>query len=114
MKKRSILFSAVFLGFALLPTSAFADHDVKARSSCVTFYEHVNYGGKSITYCRDVRNVGSAWNDTFSSAKVSSGKGVVVYEHVDFAGDRWELRPGNYPNFKNTGWNDKISSVDIK
>ncbi|SHE61992.1 Beta/Gamma crystallin [Seinonella peptonophila] len=115
MKKRATLLSAfVLFGCALLPSSVFANKGNTERSSCVEFFEHIDYGGKSITYCNDVSNVGNAWNDTFSSAKVSSGNGVIVYEHSDYAGDRWELRPGNYSNFKNQGWNDRISSVDIK
>lgn len=113
MKKSVAWLSAVTLcACAFLPASVSANN--AARNSCVEFFEHINYGGKSVVYCSDVSNVGSAWNDTFSSAKVSPGNGVTVYEHDHYAGASWHLRPGNYSNFVNQGWNDRITSVDIR
>ena len=47
--------------------------------TCVTLYEHINYGGASIDYCTDQRwpygwardaNLTGFWNDRASSAKV--------------------------------------------
>jgi hypothetical protein len=61
------------------------------------------------------------WNDVASSIKVSgSGNGMVFYQHIDFKGQRWTLKPGEkladltkYKLGEKT-WNDVISSIRIK
>ncbi|SHE33504.1 Beta/Gamma crystallin [Seinonella peptonophila] len=117
MKKLFALLSAAMIICALIaPTDSFA-----ARKSCVTLYEHINYGGKSIRLCsNDSTLVNNDWNDIASSAKVSNGNGVNLYEHINYGGDRITLRPGNYSDFRNldrgssNNWNDVVSSVAIR
>ncbi len=136
MKKIFSIMFSLALVFALLPATVFADdyHYKHNNRSCVTLYEHINYQGRHITFCSDDRNLVNNkdkhlqfgkknWNDVASSAKVSRyGKGVVLWEHVNYEGAHWRLKPGhNYPDFTkhnlrhNQGsWNDIVSSVNIK
>lgn len=116
MKKLFAMISVLALTCILLtPADAFA-----ARKSCVTLYEHINYGGKSIRLCNDDNSlVNNDWNDIASSARVTQGSGVTLYEHINYRGDRITLRPGNYPDFRNldrgnSNWNDVVSSINIR
>lgn len=116
MKKFFAMLSVLAVTCMLIaPVDAFA-----ARKSCVTLYEHINYGGKSIRLCsNDNTLVNNDWNDIASSARVTQGNGVILYEHINYDGDRIILRPGNYPDFRNlnrgnSNWNDVVSSVSIR
>ncbi|WP_420833062.1 beta/gamma crystallin-related protein [Shimazuella soli] len=94
----------------------------------MTLYEHVHFKGRSKKFCSNDKSlVNDGWNDRASSAKVSSGDGVIVYEHTNYKGEKFTMGPGGYgdltkwhfsiytsdPKSKRT-WNDVISSLRIK
>jgi len=128
MKKSIAVLSSLALAtcaFAV-PASSFASK----KNSCVTLYEHINFKGRHLTFCSNdstlVNNKDSHlqfgkknWNDVASSAKVSSGDGVVLYEHINYKGHKWKLKPGKYADFTkkklgNGSWNDVVSSLRIR
>ncbi len=53
------------------------------------------------------------WNDELSSVKVNDGYEIIIFEHSDYDGDSLIIRK-NYPNLKDSQWNDKASSVKIR
>ncbi|MXQ54144.1 beta/gamma crystallin-related protein [Shimazuella alba] len=116
MKKWIAIPLVVFASFALVfPTTITVL--AKSKNTCVTLYEHINYKGRSITLCGDVKKLSKYnFNDKASSVKVSkSGEGVILFQHVNFKGKHIFLNPGSkISNFKKIkGLNDDISSVNI-
>ncbi|HKX42890.1 MAG TPA: beta/gamma crystallin-related protein [Burkholderiaceae bacterium] len=77
----------------------------------VTFYEHDNFNGRSFSArdaAPDFRRIG--FNDRASSVVVR-GEPWEVCEHVEFGGQCFILRPGNYPSLQAMNMNDRLSSA---
>lgn len=78
----------------------------------VTFYEHDNFQGRSVTADRNVRNLENfGFNDRASSVVVTRGSRWEVCEDIRFAGRCVVLRQGQYPSLESMGLNDRISSM---
>ncbi len=78
----------------------------------VTFYEHDNFQGRSVTADRNVRNLENfGFNDLASSVVVTRGDRWEVCEEARFAGRCVVLRQGQYPSLGSMGLNDRISSM---
>ena len=85
-------------------------------SNGVTFYEHINYGGKAVTlgtgdYTLSQLNSHGIGNDWMSSLQLPSGWTVEVYEHDHFGGIRWTFNSSS--SWVGNDINDKMSSVKI-
>lgn len=91
---------------------ALATLAVAAQASAqVTFYETEQFGGRSFTADREVRNLKRfGFNDAASSAVVDEGRWEVC-DQTRFEGRCRVLRPGNYPSLRAMGLNNRISSV---
>jgi uncharacterized protein YcfJ len=77
----------------------------------VVFYEHDNFGGRSITAQNDSSNFSSfGFNDRASSVVVLRDRWEVC-EDARFSGRCVVLRPGRYPSLSALGLNDRISSA---
>lgn len=77
----------------------------------ITLYEGEGFRGRAITANEPLRNLGRAgMNDRVSSIIVERGRWEVC-EHERFEGRCVILRRGNYPDLRNLGMNDSISSV---
>lgn len=102
------------------------------KDTRVTFYEHVHYGGASISFegngensyhIPDLHSLG--WGDTVSSLKVRrtavpAPDQVILFEHVNYDGAALYLTVGQdiadlRQNMISSGksWNDRISSAKI-
>ncbi len=80
----------------------------------VTFYEHDNFQGRSVTADRNVRNLDNiGFNDRASSVVVSRGDRWEVCEDIRFAGRCVVLRQGQYPSLGAMGLNDRVSSLRL-
>lgn len=91
---------------------ALATLAVAAQASAqVTFYETEQFGGRSFTADREVRNLKRfGFNDAASSAVVDEGRWEVC-DQTRFEGNCRVLRPGSYPSLRAMGLNNRISSV---
>jgi uncharacterized protein YcfJ len=77
----------------------------------VTFYERENYQGRNFNTQSDVRELRTyGFNDRASSAVVV-GDHWEVCDDEGYVGHCVFLRPGNYPDLRAMGLNDRISSV---
>lgn len=79
------------------------------------FYEHTDYRGDYMDYIASSHNIGSTFNDKFSSVKVlnkSNNVKCFVYEHQWKQGEKMEIT-GDISNLRNTSMNDRITSLDI-
>ena len=102
------------------------------KNTRVTFFEHIGYGGASITfegdgekdyYIHDLHSLG--WGDVISSLKirrtaVPEPDQVFLFEHVNYDGEALYLKIGQeFPDLREAGmqggktWNDKISSIKV-
>ncbi len=61
----------------------------------VVLYEHIDFGGAQWRTNLSYSWVGSWWNDRISSIVVVRGTWR-FYQHKDFQGSYWDLRPGYY------------------
>lgn len=85
-------------------------------TNAITVYKDSDFKGKQQSFPIGVQSVldGTAiGNDSISSIKVPEGLQVMLYQDVGWKGSNLNLRPGNYPNLKTLGWNDKVSSLVI-
>ncbi|MDD5168049.1 MAG: hypothetical protein PHN75_04460 [Syntrophales bacterium] len=92
-------------------------------------YEQANYGGQAIplsggTYEPDLfhpkvlnnmdstqKNVQS-YSGTISSLRIGAGLQCEFYQDIDSKGSKvGPVGEGNYPDFRENGWNDKIKSI---
>ena len=88
-----------------LATVAIATH----AAAQVTFYEREGFQGDSFTTRRQVVDFSRfGFNDSASSAVVA-GETWEVCEDVRFGGRCAVLRPGQYPNLRAMGLNNRIS-----
>lgn len=102
------------------------------KDTRVTLFEHVGYGGASITfegdgeddyYIPDLHSIG--WGDIISSLKirrtaVPEPNQAILFEHVNYDGEALYLEAGQeFSDLREAGmqggktWNDKISSIKI-
>jgi len=88
-------------------------------SNGVTFYQDINYQGRSWAYDGDAVSLADG-NDQFSSARIPTGMTVVLYEHANYqgqsltlTGDAPDLRKFSGPGPGRT-WNDVASSVKFQ
>ena len=105
----------------------------------VVLYEHIKYGGASITLYGDTTcqnatgqysSMPSGWNDRVSSFYIVGNDlpdpnlppqyQVWVYEHINYCGKKYYFLAGqegrtNYPDLRNIAgnWNDRISSIKV-
>ena len=81
----------------------------------VIFYEHCNYGGKSVAHGvgnYGMNDMGMA-NDSLSAVRVPPGYQVTLYERAGFGGKRLTLTK-DAPCLVDQGWNDLTSSFKIQ
>lgn len=79
----------------------------------LTIYEHINYGGASLSTQFNSSYVGNDWNDKTSSIYISSGTWR-FYEHAGYQGNYTDLGPGAYSWVEDIGIpNDSISSFKV-
>jgi uncharacterized protein YcfJ len=79
----------------------------------ITFYEYPNFRGRSFDTQSDVRNFGEyGFNDRASSVTVIGDRWEVC-DDVAWHGHCVVLRPGNYPDLRAMGLDNRISSVRI-
>ncbi len=94
-----------------------------------TAYGQSQYGGESIplssgTYEPDLfhpqkhdspnvaQDKAQSYSGTISSARIGSGLKCEFYEDTDCKGNKLgPLGEGNYPDFREKGWSDKIKSI---
>jgi hypothetical protein len=88
----------------------------------VTLYEHENFGGENIdiftddsTLANDPMHwflwwVTATWDNNASSMIVSEGE-VTVYDGRSYTGQSGTFGEGEYASL--SGWEDKISSMDL-
>ena len=104
--------------------------NVAAAHDQVILYEHINWGGHSMSfqYDKDVPDltkwkfVGSStsWNDKISSIKVGSDAKIILYEHTNYRGASITLQgtrsggAGDFPDLRKIGWNDRVSSFKVR
>ncbi|MDQ5824753.1 MAG: hypothetical protein M3441_11170 [Chloroflexota bacterium] len=76
-------------------------------------YKDADYGGASLSIVSDTcsgwNNLSSTWNDVTSSARVSSGCNLTLYEHTNLGGSSLSISPPGTTYVGNT-MNDKTSS----
>lgn len=124
--------------FALAVCLSACDDDHTGASEGLTFFEHPNYEGGSVTFAGDfsdfddlrgacnqtVDPVSGAprdgdWDNCISSVIVDSGWEATVYEHDDYEGGRLELTR-NIPDLDDVrgpcgdDWDDCISSIRVR
>ena len=79
----------------------------------VVFYEHENFGGRTLTANSPVANFQrSGYNDRASSAVVL-GAPWEVCDDAQFRGSCVILRPGRYPSLAAMNLNDRVSSARV-
>lgn len=103
--RKTIFRHAVALAAVALAGQAMAD---------VTFYQGDNFRGDSFTTHRQVGDLGRfGFNDSASSARVTGNASErwEVCEDVRFGGRCAVLAPGDYPNLRAMGLNNRISSA---
>lgn len=100
---------------AVKHTLALAAVAIAAQASAqVTFYEREGFQGESFTTRRQIVDLGRfGFNDSASSAVVAgeSWERWQVCEDVRFNGRCVVLAPGQYPNLRAMGLNNRITSV---
>ena len=79
-----------------------------AGAPTITVYEHIGFGGKSMTITGATPRLDAAWNDQASSLEIDGGSWELCrhYDYVDcrvFDADSTDLRA--------IGWNDAVSSL---
>ena len=80
-------------------------------SAQVTLYENSDFGGRTLSTQRAVRNLADrGFNDRASSAVVTRDRWEVCSDS-NFGGRCVVLRQGNYPSLSAMGMNDRVSSV---
>jgi peptidase inhibitor family I36 len=96
----------------------------------ITLFEHPRFGGRDVVIDNDVSDLSrlGGWNDETDSLRVGfggrddgprdggpdrgGGDRVCVYEHANYTGaSRCFDRNDDDPDLKNSGWNDRISSI---
>ena len=101
---------SIFRNTLALAAVAIAAH----AAAQVTFYEREGFQGDSFTTRRQIGDMGRfGFNDSASSAVVAGEpwERWEVCEDVRFSGRCAVLRPGQYPNLRAMGLNNRISSV---
>jgi hypothetical protein len=80
-----------------------------AAQECAVIYEHKDFGGSSraVAAGEAVAWIGDDWNDQMSSARVSAGCTLVVYEHANFKGASEKYRKDK--KWVGDAWNDQVS-----
>ncbi|OEH93767.1 binary toxin-like calcium binding domain-containing protein [Bacillus solimangrovi] len=92
--------------------------DVKLHYGAVyRFFEHTNYNGAYQDYIIGEDNIGSDWNNKFSSVKVLNKLpeiGLIAFDktNYDYSGDYLPIN-GDIPDLRTVGFNDKISSLKL-
>jgi uncharacterized protein YcfJ len=80
-------------------------------SGDIVFYEHPGFHGRGLGTSGEIDNfMRYGFNDRASSVVVFEGRWEVC-EDRDFSGHCMILRPGRYPDLRDMGLNDRISSV---
>lgn len=77
----------------------------------ITFYEHINAGGKVVVLTQETNLTFGTMNDTISSHRVQSGAWL-LYEHANRSGKYIVARAGEYlAKYSDIGFNDIVSHV---
>ncbi len=102
-------------------------HPLDPNSQAI-IYQHAHHTGtargfrlhETVTNYRDIHFSGTLrgadWNDEVSSVKVSGSVVFVVWEAINFGGNRLVLMPGtSIPELRHVagGWHDQISSSKV-
>jgi hypothetical protein len=87
------------------------------------FYEHKDYQGDSFGLCigDECANLGPEWNDRISSMIVPARAAVIIYEHVNFGGQKARFPGYSTVNLTDhhfifppwISWNDRVSSIKV-
>jgi hypothetical protein len=79
-------------------------------------YKDADYGGASLSIVSDTcsgwNNLASTWNDVTSSARVSSGCNLTLYEHTNLGGTSLSVSPPG-TTYVGSAMNDKASSWSL-
>jgi hypothetical protein len=111
----AFIFSIALLSFFGFPASSIA-----APKTCITLYEHINFKGKSKTFCKDDKDLkNNDFNDKASSLIVHGNKIIYIYQHKNHKGKRAGVsgsdeaggKHSDLRNWEGWNWNDKISSL---
>jgi len=98
---------------ARIDDNRYAPMPAAAHAAQVTFFENENFGGRTFSTGREVRNLQRfGFNDRASSVEVV-GERWEVCEDRNFRGDCRVLRPGRYPSLRSMGLNNSVTSVRI-
>lgn len=89
----------------------------------VSFYKDIQFGGGRKDYppgtaqaslSKGVFGLGlDKENDTYSSLQVPQGLNVQVWADNDYSGDNKVFPAGDYPDLRDHGFHDKISSLKV-
>jgi hypothetical protein len=110
---------ALFAGGALLAFSSVATAQHWGREHTprdgVCFYEDAEFGGDyfCVRSGDDLGHVPSDMNDRISSIRIFGNAEVTVYRDVRFEGRSQRFRH-DIRNLKREGWNDLISSLEVR
>jgi hypothetical protein len=87
---------------------------VKLRPStgCVWMYTDCNYSGTEVEYCSNNSNVGSTYNDKYSSALIGAYTSVKMFQDSNYGGSSYTISSDN-SCFTGIGFNDKLTSLTI-
>ncbi|KAJ9465499.1 hypothetical protein DIPPA_00712 [Diplonema papillatum] len=88
-----------------------------SESTEVTVYEHITYGGASLTFDQDVPDLSIfGFDNKLSSMKVGTTddmhQAVCFYYHLNYLGAKFCANPGTF-NSMPSGWNDHITSLKL-
>lgn len=108
------------------------DDDHTGASEGITFYEHPDYQGDSLTLagdfsdfddlrgpCGQTTDQAGDWDNCISSVVVSPGWEANVYEHDDYEGDTLRIT-GNIADLDDVrgpcgdDWDDCVSSIRVR
>jgi hypothetical protein len=124
---------AVFLLYAIDPKESFLSYSFlksgakwskgTAPGGVVSFYKDTFFSGPRKDYpvgtaqaslSKGVFGLGlDKENDTYSSLQVPQGLNVQVWEHNDYVGNNRVFTAGDYPDLRQFGFHDNISSLKV-
>ncbi|MFJ3952092.1 peptidase inhibitor family I36 protein [Streptomyces sp. Je 1-4] len=110
--------AALTLGIAL-PAAADGHADVAAAKRAVKkvkVYQDANFKNRNTTFTENMRNLKKdGWNDTISSAKNLGNRRVTFYQHKNYTGASFSLKPHHKEAHfgHHAGMSDATSSIEF-
>ncbi|MFC9235140.1 beta/gamma crystallin-related protein [Streptomyces decoyicus] len=112
--------AAAFTLASALPATAdgpaAAAGPLKADRAKVAVFEHPAFKGKRTTFTRSVPNLPALGLDGIGSARNTGKRTVTFYEHINYHGAKFSLKPGeSEPHFGNHhGMFDRAGSLHFR